>query len=195
MRRTVLVLLLASLPALWAAAPVRSSTFLAMEDSELIARSTVVVDGEVLRVDSFWTEDGAVIVSEATVEVREVVHGIDVPATVTVRTFGGSVGSYRIDAHGFPAFRAGERVLLFLEPQAGARAGERVLRVTGYQLGHYRVRADRDGVEMALPTLEPGVRLLTAGGRAAARPAALPLDELKSRIRALAADRPAAPAR
>ena len=120
------------------------------------------------------------IVTEATIQVREGIAGRQTPGVVEVRTFGGSVGNYRVEAHGFPEFAAGDRVVLFLGERDGA-----TFSVTGYQLGHYQVRKDASGADVAVPTLETGVRLLSADGRAAARPATLPLSELKARIRAI----------
>ena len=71
----------------------------------------------------------------------------------------------------------------------GAWLDAEPLRVTGYQLGHYEVRRGADGTELAVPTLELGVRLLTPAGRVAPRPATLPLAELKARVREIERDR------
>ena len=176
MKRLFLVLAV-SLACAW---PAMGSTFVAMTDEELVRGSAAVVEGEVLRTVSFWDETNSVIVTEATVQVREGIAGREMPAVVEVRTYGGTVGSYRVEAHGFPEFSAGDRVVLFLGDRRGASYS-----VTGYQLGHYQVRQDAAGGELAVPTLETGVRLLSADGSAAARPATLPLSELKARIRAI----------
>lgn len=160
--------------------PVAASTFVAMTDEELVRGSAAIVEGQVLRTVSFWDETNSVIVTEATVQVREGIAGREVPGVVEVRTFGGSVGSYRVEAHGFPEFSAGDHVVLFL----GDADGE-AFSVTGYQLGHYQVRKDASGADLAVPTLETGVRLLSPDGAVAARPATLPLSELKVRIRAI----------
>jgi len=160
---SVLALVLSVLPA-------GASTFLAMSDDQLVAESTAVVQGTVVSVDSFWNASHTVIVTEVVVEVEKNVVG-QAPSFVTLRTFGGTVGDYTVQAHGFPTFREGERSLLFL---GAAKEGE-ALRVTGYQLGHYRIVTNSQGVDIAVPTLDENVRLLSADGRAVEMPRARPL--------------------
>lgn len=159
---SVLVLTLSVLPA-------GASTFLAMSEEELVAESSAVVRGTIVSVDSFWNAEHTMIVTEVVVEVEKVVVG-EAPRFVTLRTAGGTVGDYTVLAHGFPTFQPGERSLVFL----GAGADE-AFRVTGYQLGHYRIHTNRHGVEVAVPTVDQNVRLLSADGRSVERPRARPL--------------------
>jgi hypothetical protein len=174
--------------ALVAAAPVSASTFVAMSRGELLAQSDAIVEGMVLKTESRWTVSGRLIVTEALVQVTDVVAG-EAPGVVTVRTYGGEIGGYTVEAHGFPKFAQGERVFLFLQNQPDG-----AVEVTGYRLGQYRVVRDKAGVEMAIPTLEPGVSLLTPSGAAAPRPAAMKLETLKNLIR-VEAERVARPAK
>lgn len=170
-------LVLAAALALPAAAG--ASTFLAMSPGELVAGSAAVVQGEVLKVNSFWHSSGRVIVSEALVRVEEVVAG-DAPSVVVLRTHGGEVNGFTVMAHGFPTFRVGERLLVFVEAEEdGASA------VTGYRLGQYRIVADEAGVEIAVPMAERGVRLLDKRGAPAPLPEPVRLDAFKDRIRVL----------
>ena len=173
MRNRLLVGLAVALVAI--AMPAAASTFFAMDQHELLTASSAVVQGKVLDVRSFWNEDSTIIITEARVEVQELVAG-DAPAVVTVKTFGGEVGDYRIEAHGFPTFAAGEQVLLYLEQDG------RDYRVAGYRQGQYRVVDTAKG-KVAKPTLEEGVRLFTKTGKLAPRPAAIELDVLKNNIR------------
>ena len=159
-----------------AALPLSASTFIAMDEGELLASSQAVVQGKVLDVRSFWTDDRTAIVTEARVLVDDLLAG-EAPNVVVVKTFGGQVGDYAVEAHGFPAFQAGEQVLLFL-----AADGEDY-RVTGYRLGQYRIRDTAKG-RLAVPTLEEGVRLFTPDGELAPRPRAESLEVLQERIRA-----------
>lgn len=168
------LLALAAVAAL-AALPLSASTFIAMDETELLASSQAVVQGKVLDVRSYWNEDRTAIVSEARVLVEDLIAG-EAPSVVVVKTFGGQVGDYAIVAHGFPTFEAGADVLLFLAPE-----GED-FRVNGYRLGHFRVRDTAKG-RLAVPTLEDGVRLFTRDGRLAPRPQAESLDVMKERIR------------
>lgn len=173
MKRWSVVCLLA----LVAALPAAASTFLAMSRGELIDGSAAVVQGEVLEVRSFWDAEGRVIVSEALIQVEEAVLG-DPGSQVRVKTWGGTVDGYTVEAHGFPKFSAHDRVLLFLE-----REHEGVAKVAGYQQGHYRLVVDRSGFEWAVPTVDAGANLLTADGRPAPAAKAMLLDELKGSIR------------
>ncbi|HEX5758918.1 MAG TPA: hypothetical protein VF121_06955 [Thermoanaerobaculia bacterium] len=165
--------------AIAAAAPATASTFVAMSHEQLVAASAAVVQGRVIKTDSFWTPSGRLIVTEAMVQVEEVIVGA-APSVAVVRTAGGKVQGFTVEAHGFPQFEVGQRVVLFL--QAGDPA-----QVTGYRLGHYRIAADGRGNEVAVPTLERGVQLLTADGSPAPRPRVMRLDTLKDQVRAHAA--------
>lgn len=181
MKRLLVVLVLVA--AAVSALPASASTFLAMGQDDLVASSQAVVVGEVLQVRAFWNDDATAIVSEAQVRVDETVVG-EAPPIVTVRTFGGTVGRLRIEALGFPTFHTGERLVLYLEDLEGPA------RVVGYQQGEYRVvTRHSDGTEIAVPAVDHGAHLVHLDGRAAARPRALPLSDLKTQI-LQAAERP-----
>lgn len=150
-----------------AATPLAASTFLHMSPRELVAGADALVRGEVIELESFWSESGRVIVTEATIAVEAAILG-QVPSIVTVRTFGGQVGDVRVEAHGFPRFEPGERVLLFLE-----RHEDDTLRVLGYQQGQFRVVTRLDGVTLAVPMVDEDARFLTRDGRVAPEPRSL----------------------
>lgn len=180
----VLLLLGAGLPA-------AASTFVALGERELVAASDAVVRGRVVSVDSFWNDAHTLIVSEAVFEVEKVVVGTP-PRYLTVRTAGGTVGQQTVAAIGFPSFHEGERALLFLErdddqPMGRVSIGGRPegYRVTGYQLGHYRVFRDREGREIAVPTADAGVRLVSPDGHKAALPRARNLEAFEAELRLL----------
>lgn len=178
MRKSGFILLMA---VLLAALPAAASTFLAMSQEEMVAGSEAVVQGKVTALESFWSDSGRVILTEATVEVEEVLAG-DAPPVVTVRTFGGQVGDVVIEAHGFPRFQPDERVVLFLNRDDGDDS----LRVLGYQLGHYRVVKRLDGVTLAVPQVDEDVPFLTPSGKPVPAPASLRFNDFKAGIRATA---------
>ncbi len=182
-RRMLLLTLVAGMLAL----PAAASTFVAMDQSQLVAASDAVIQGRVLEVYSYWNRGATAILTEAKVQVEDVLAG-DAPAEVTVRTFGGKVGNYYIEAVGFPTFHRGDEVVLFLQ-----RAADKSLRVTGYQLGQYRVVPNSRGGFDARPEIGQGMRLLYADGTPAPAPKALPLATLKSQVRQLAGQTPAHP--
>ena len=146
------------------ASSAQAGTFLAMDLPELVANSEAVVLGEITDVVASWTPDGKVIVSDAVVSVDERLIGSS-EDTLSVRTFGGVVDDYEVVAHGFPVFEAGEQVVLFLT----RHPVDQTLRVTGYQLGHYRV-IERGEHLAVVPTLDQGTYLLDADGHPVERP-------------------------
>ena len=178
-------ILLVGLAVVLMAMPATASTFVAMDQAELVAASDAVIQGEVLEVHSFWNRGGTAVITEARILVEEVVAG-QAASEIVVRTFGGQVGDYVLEAHGFPVFQEGQRLLLFVH-----QSQDTSLRVTGYRLGEYRVAQGDRGQLVAMPTLEPGVRLVHANGQAAPRPQVVDLDTFKSQIRGLAGRAPA----
>lgn len=180
MKKLILSLALAALVV--AALPATASTFVAMDRAEMARTSDAVVVGEVTAVHSSWNEDATAIITEAFVKVDETIAG-QAPGVVIVRTFGGQVGAVMIEAHGFPKFAEGQRVVLFLE------GADNVARVVGYQQGQYRViRRHSDGVEVAVPTVDHGANLLHRDGTPAAAPRALTMNALRDEVRDVAAD-------
>ena len=180
MRRKVVVALVATLAL--AAIPAAASTFVHMSPKELIAEADTVVQGRVVQLDSFWTESGRLIATEAMVEVEETLLGA-APGTVAVRTFGGQVGDVKVEAPGFPRFEQGERVLLFLErsPDDGT------VRVLGYQQGHFRVVTRKDGVTLAVPMVDDDARFLTRDGKLGPAPRSLEIGYFKQQVEKVAA--------
>jgi hypothetical protein len=175
MKRSILV---GALVCALAAAPVGASTFVAMSDGALVAQSDAVVVAEVLYTYSYWNAEGTMIFTDAVVHVRESITG-NASGLMSVRTPGGTVADYRVEAHGFPTFGAGERMVLFLH-----RGTVGLAEVTGFQQGQYRVRTRSDGTEVAIPALK-GVRLLTESGAPAPAPRAMPLETLRANVQAL----------
>jgi hypothetical protein len=160
-----------------AAAPMAASTFEAMTQKELIAASEAVVQGQVLKVHSFWDASGRMVMTEALIRVEDTILG-QAPSIVRVQTFGGNVDGFIVEAAGFPEFKAGERMILFLSPEKDG-----IARVAGYQFGQYHVRRDKAGVELAVPALDLGVNVVTEDGRPFARPQAVRLDTFKDQVR------------
>ena len=166
--------------ALAIALPSAASTFVALSDEEMVRRAKAVVVGRVAKVDSFWNEAHTAILTEALLEVEEVVLG-EASEHVVLRTFGGEVAGYRVEAHGFPTFAKGQRLLVFLttEPRDGST------RILGYRQGQFRVVSGPGGEDWALPALDDGDGEAPApahGGEPASLRNAFPLPELKRHI-------------
>lgn len=174
MRKTLIVsgalLVLATLPAM-------ASTFIAMTDAELVRGADAIVRGKIVKLESSWNENGTLIVTDATIKVRETLRG-EAPQLVTVQTAGGVVGDYGVKAVGFPEFRRGENVILFLDREADEPA-----RVVGFQQGHWEIVERLDGVKMAVPRVEDGAALITRDGQLRPEPQSVRLRDLKRYIR------------
>ncbi len=163
------------------ALPAGASTFIHMSPAELVAQADALIQGRVVDINSFWSESGRLIVTEARVAVDETIFG-EASSTVTVRTFGGKVGDIQVEAHGFPSFEKGEHVLLYVqtEPEDGS------LRVLGYQQGQFRVVTRRDGVTLAVPMVEDGARFLSRDGRPGPEARSVEIEHFKNSVRSLA---------
>jgi hypothetical protein len=163
------------------AVPTGASTFLAMSQEELVAVADAVVVGEVMQVQSYWNEGATAIVTDALVRVDETLAG-NASGVVQVRTFGGQVGPVRIEAHGFPVFERGQRVVLHLQDEGDAA------RVVGYQQGHFRILVRKsDGVQVAVPTVDSGAHLITRDGSPVQPQRVRTLDTLRQQVRDAAA--------
>ncbi|MCP4662257.1 MAG: hypothetical protein GY856_43195, partial [bacterium] len=126
------------------AGPATASVFLKMDQSELITKAAAIVDGRVIQVESFWNDEHTAIHTHVVIAIDDLVAG-DAPATVVLRTPGGQVDDYVIEAVGCPQFEEGQRALLFLTPDRGE-----AYRVLGYQQGHYMIRKNADGRDEAV---------------------------------------------
>ena len=174
MARRILLGVLALVMA--ATTAVSASTFVAVSQDELVRQSDAVVQGRVAKVSQFWNAEGTMIYTEAVLEVQEKLVG-DTAGIIVLRTFGGTVGSYTVEAHGFPEFREGERTIVFLKAlEDGA------YEVNGYRQGQFRVMRDRTGKALAIPMVEDGVAYLDAEGRGVMR-RIQPLDTFKAQLR------------
>lgn len=174
MKRLVSISLLLMLVA---AIPGGASTFLKMDGKALVRDSAAAVQGEVISVHSFWDKSGRIVMTEAQVSVEETIFG-NVPSVVVIRTFGGKVGDFVVEAHGFPTFKKNERLLLYLEAEENG-----AMKVAGYQQGQFRLVRDKAGVEWAVPATDEDVNIVNANGREAAPAKSVRLDVLKQSIR------------
>jgi hypothetical protein len=161
--------------------PADASLFLAMTADELIGQSDAVVQGRVIRQQSQWDEQGQLIVTDTTVRVSETIVG-QAPTFVTVRTPGGTVGNFRVEAPGFPQLNAGEEVILFLKNDEAIQ----VSRIVGHQQGHVEVVERRDGVVLAVPRIEDEAGLFTPSGQFVPAPPSTELSLFKQRVREVA---------
>ncbi len=106
---------------------------------EMTGRAEVIALGEVRSAEGGWSEDHRIIVTRVTVAIDRALKG-GPRASVTFEVPGGRADGQLMIASGAPAFRAGERVVIFLET-AGLGAAAH-LAVVGWNLGAMDVARD-----------------------------------------------------
>lgn len=179
LKSTVLIQLILMAGILGVITPLGASTFVAMTPEELIRESDVVIQGTVIHLESSWDEEGRIIVTDATIQVSDAIVG-EAPSLIVVRTPGGTVAGYQVEAQGFPELSLDEEVILFIKNDESIRAN----RIVGHQQGHFEVVERLDGVRLAVPRIEDEVSFFTPSGRVLPRPPSSELDAFRSRLRA-----------
>lgn len=159
-----------------------ASMFVAMTAEQLIDEADAVIQGRVIRLESRWDENGRIVVTEATVEVTDTIVGEAAPEIV-VRTPGGKVADFRVEAIGFPQMYMGEEVILFVKADRAIGAS----RIVGHQQGHFEVVTRKDGVTLAVPRIEEDAAFLLPSGKPMPQPRSSELGAFKGRLRAEAA--------
>ena len=175
-----------------APAPARASMVLAMDLPRMTATANRILVAEVLSTSSHWDSQRRRIYTTVEVQVAELWKGA-MPAGGRLKftQLGGSLGDYELKVHGQPVFRSGERTVLFLGGDAtrsyvvGMGQGHRPLRHDPAS-GRWLVDpGDRSAavVPQAPPSgAAPGARRVFVP---APVEAAVPLDDLRSQVRAL----------
>ena len=157
-----------------------ASTFVALDSAAMIERSERVIEGRVTALESFWNEDGRMVVTEAVIQVSETILGAPT-SEVRVRVPGGVVGDFRVEASGFPKLSRGEHVLLFLQSDAAIGANT----IVGHQQGHFEVVERLDGVSVAVPQIDEDASLFRPDGTLMRAVQSTELSEFKSRVKSL----------
>lgn len=170
------------LGALLLAALAQATTLLALDVIALTHGSGVVVRGKVKSSEARWTRDGARIMTDTAIEVRETWKGAHAD-TVTVMQQGGVLGDVGQLVHGTVPFRVGDEVVLFLEARGTSR-----FMLTGMMQGVFRVQGDD-----ARQALEGDALFLDATTRQPVQPPSLTLKLDALRAQVLAASGATAP--
>ena len=161
-----------------------ATTLVQMDLPELTRSADVIVHGTVRRLESRWSGDGRLIVTDVEIQVTETLKG-EAPGTLVVTQPGGRVGDIAQRVSGLASFTPSEEVVVFL-----ARPGGRDFRVVGLAQGKYQVLRSTPGggkVEaLAVPESTSESLLVDAATHAPTTSSrrSLPLTELKSAIRA-----------
>ena len=157
-----------------------ATTLLRMSLAKLTQTAKAIVRARCVGNSTAW--DAGEIWTFTAFETEEVWRGSP-PAEVTVRLLGGRLGNITSSVSGVPRFRAGEDVVLFLEP---TRRGD--FSVVGWEEGTFRVRRDVRTTELlvtqdtaALATFDPRTRQFQAEGIIQ-----MPLSAFRARVAQLA---------
>jgi hypothetical protein len=105
---------------------------------ELARASTLIVDGTVSSVRSYWNEDRTKIFTETTIAVGST-HKGEKTSTVRIIQPGGVVGNVRQTAHGALSWRRGEEVLVMLEPAREPGLHQ----IAGFSQGKFAIERDK----------------------------------------------------
>jgi hypothetical protein len=176
-RRTLSLMTLLLLVAL----PLSASQFINMPFDQVAREAKYIVRAEVVDTWSAWDSEREVIYTYATLRVNRYIGEATGPDTLVVREVGGTVDGYTQEAIGFPAIRAGEKVVMML---SNWENGD--LRIHAYNQGKYLVR-NRNGVEVLVedPVKQGEARLAPSGPRsieALGAEGGLTLDEFEAMV-------------
>jgi hypothetical protein len=155
-RRTLIIIGLLFVLAL----PLWASQFIELPFDKVAGEAQYIVLGTVGQTFSKWDDAHEVIFTYAVVHVDRYFGETTGPDTLMVREVGGTVDGYTMEAIGFPAVRAGERVVLMLSQWEDSPD----LRIHAYNQGKYLVR-NRGGIEVLIadPVQQGHARLETPG--------------------------------
>jgi hypothetical protein len=154
----------------------------ALDTAELIGRAERIVVAQVLSTKSEWDSAKRNIHTSIEIKVEEAWKGSVAPDEhIVIVQPGGTVGDVEMRVHGMPSFAPGEKALLFL-------AGHGATRVVGMSQGKRPLRWDSTDKRWVAEAAEYSavVRRDSQGRLQPALPDhAMPLDELRQRVRAL----------
>lgn len=155
-----------------------ATTALRLLPSELAAKASLVAEGEVLSVTHERSADGKRIFRRVLLRVEENWKGE--AAEVEIAVPGGTVGEFTQLVQGMPAFREGEKVVVFLEKPSPSP----LYRVVGLSQGKFSVAELPQEGRYLLPSLE-GLKLVDPLTGEEASPfieTPIPLEDFRRRI-------------
>lgn len=166
-----------------AALPALATEIIQVSPQEIAKVSTLVVDGKVSGVRSYWNDDHSKIFTETTVAVGATHKGAGA-STVRVVQIGGVVGNVRQTAYGALAWKRGEEVLLFLESAGTGAPG--AYQVTGFSQGRYDIERDsktgRAYVRQAMPADVAAATSSATSGKASPQADRVALDQFLGQV-------------
>jgi hypothetical protein len=133
---------------------------------DLITTAHSIVEGDVVGSRTYRSDDGKLILTSYTINVRESLKGAP-GSTVTLTTVGGRIGNSILHVAGMPVFQPGEKAVLFLEKSRGYTT------VVGLNQGKFTISNNE---------VSNSLTGLSFPDRAPAKIVKMPLDEFKRQI-------------
>ena len=167
------------------------STFVLMDDQQLLETSAVVVTGTVTAIESAEGPDGG-IQTYIHIQPDRVIKGSIGNDPLVIREPGGTVGEMQSWVYGAPEFQMGERALLFL-----VRNPDGTLQTNSLAMGKFTLDVDANGHTIATRDFGYGTSLLLPGttpALVAPHARSQHFAPLLNRLRKLAQDQPVVPA-
>ena len=166
-------------------APLAATTYQRVADADLVDQAPVII--EAVTGASTNRADGRLPATDYRITVERAIRGAAAGDTLTVRVPGGRrADGMSLQIWGAPRFQPGERVLLFLAPDAGGS-----FHVLHLMLGAFHVRTAADGRTLAVRDLSEAKEVSGGGRRPGAR--SLPFPRLARRPRRRGAPRAGLP--
>ena len=146
----------------------RSTTVIPPTFESLVSGANTIFVGEVMDVRAAWTStpQGRAIKTSVTFRVEEVWKGA-AGAVTQLEFLGGTIGETTMEVVGMPAFREGQRSVLFVSPEVQTASP-----LVGFWHGRMRVEKDPYGVD----------RVRTYDGRSLGNPSEVGAHRLSSTL-------------
>lgn len=121
-----------------------SALMIGLSTKELTKTSEIVIVGKVVKIKSYWSEDGGAIFTKAFIRVQNVIKGKVEQKKIVVEYEGGEVGEVGLAVSDMPILEKGEKVILFLESKKAKNniAIKNVYEIVGNAQGKYVVCKD-----------------------------------------------------
>jgi len=186
-----MVVVLACVLASWRPLVARGTTFVLMDERQLVESSDLVIVGTVTAIESARPDGTGPLYTYVHVTPDRLIKGRISRAPLVLREPGGTLGERREWLYGAPEFWVGERSLLFL-----IRNADGSLQTNNFAMGKYTLNVDGAGHTTAIRDLGYGASVLgpATGTLIAAAPESRRLLPMLKRLRTHArATRPAGP--
>jgi hypothetical protein len=112
-----------------------------MSTAELTEASDLVLEGDVIDVEPFWSKDGKTIYTRAVILDSYVIKGRVTQRQIVVEYEGGEIGDIGFRVSDLEPLRKGEKVILFLKTGQSKKDGH-VFNIVGKGQGKYTVGND-----------------------------------------------------